>query len=391
VEGEADAEEEEGAAGAVDEAGGTQSMAAANASGGMLIQWHITERCNLRCAHCYQDASPGEELDYAGLLAVLGRFKEFLSGLDGRGNPRRSRAHLSVTGGEPFIRPDFMDLLQVLAENRRFFSFAILTNGSLIDEARASRLKELKPSFVQVSLDGGRSTHDSLRGPGSFDKTVSAIRLLVGKNIRTFISFTAHRDNYLEFPVVADIGNRLKVARVWADRFVPPAAGSARRCDERTPTILSPRETFDFFGLMHEAGKSKARCWLPRRKQTEIAMHRGLQFLVGGGTPYGCTAGQSLLAVLPNGDVYPCRRMPVKVGNVLRSPLMEIYSESALLRALRDRDRVCEECRGCFFVNDCRGGSKCLSYALTGDPFALDPGCWLSGRAKVFAREWMKG
>ncbi len=210
-------------------------MTAPNRSGSMLVQWHITERCNLRCAHCYQGSHSGEELDYAGLLFVLEGIKEFFGAFDGRANPNRAKGHLTVTGGEPFIRGDFLDLLQAFADNRSLFTFAILTNGSLIEQATASRLKKLKPSFVQVSMEGGQPTHDRIRGPGSFDQTVSAIRRLVEKNIRTFISFTAHRDNYLEFPLVADIGKRLKVARVWADRFVPPATVPTLKSDDRAP------------------------------------------------------------------------------------------------------------------------------------------------------------
>ena len=101
---------------------------------------------------------------------------------DGRANPNRAKGHLTVTGGEPFIRGDFLDLLQAFADNRSLFTFAILTNGSLIEQATASRLKKLKPSFVQVSMEGGQPTHDRIRGPGSFDQTVSAIRRLVERN-----------------------------------------------------------------------------------------------------------------------------------------------------------------------------------------------------------------
>ena len=367
-----------------------EAMIGFNRPDTMLIQWHVTERCNQRCSHCYQKSYSGEELDYEGMLEVLEGFKEFLRIIAARVNPDRFRAHLTVTGGEPFIRSDFMDLLQALANNRSLFTFAILTNGTLIERSTASEIAKLKPSFVQVSLDGGEKTHDRIRGAGSFEKTLTAIRRLVGKGVRTFISFTANRDNFLEFPVVADIGKRLKVARVWADRYVPPAVGQAFGADVSPLATLSPRETFDFFSLMHKAANRKAGIWPPRVKQTEIAMQRGLQFLVGGGTPYRCTAGERLLAVLPDGDVYPCRRMPLRVGNVLHSPLIEIYDQNPLLRSLRDRDRVCEECRKCFFVNGCRGGSRCLSYALTGNPFSADPGCWLHSRAKDSAREWMQ-
>lgn len=57
-------------------------------------------------------------------------------------------------------------------------------------------------------------------------------------------------------------------------------------------------------------------------------MHRALQFMVGGGEPYHCSAGDTPITILPNGDVLPCRRMPVIAGNLFNQPLQEIYFES---------------------------------------------------------------
>lgn len=356
-------------------------MAASYCPGNLLLQWHITERCNLRCAHCYQSSFTGDDPGHAEILSILEQFRELLVSWNRRKAPAQVRGHLTVTGGEPFLRPDFMDLLQTFSSHRELFSFAVLTNGSLIDGAVASQLGKLKPAFVQVSIEGARETHDRIRGEGAFEMAVSGVRRLVKEGVRTFISFTAHGENYLEFPAVADISRRLKVARVWADRFIPPPSGGSPARDARTPRTLTPSETLHFFRLMRQArdDAKKDRRLLSRR--TEVAMHRGLQFLVGGGAPYHCTAGDSLICILPNGDVVPCRRMPIKAGNVLETPLAEIYRESGVLQSLRDRGRIGSGCRKCFFVQVCRGGLRCLSYALTGSPFETDPGCWLSDPA----------
>jgi len=106
-------------------------------------------------------------------------------------------------------------------------------------------------------------------------------------------------------------------------------------------------------------------------------MHRALQFLVGNGKPYHCTAGDTLLTVQPNGDLYPCRRMPIRVGNLLETSLLELYDNSTLLRQLRHPEQISDGCQDCFYAKLCRGGLKCLSYAVTGDPLKADPGCWL--------------
>ena len=115
-------------------------------------------------------------------------------------------------------------------------------------------------------------------------------------------------------------------------------------------------------------------------------MHRALQFLVGGGRPYHCLAGDRLVTVLPNGDLYPCRRMPICVGNVMETPLIDLYYESSLFKALRNKDRISAGCETCPFWKECRGGLRCLSYAVTGDPFNADPGCWRAYPSKEEAR-----
>lgn len=337
---------------------------------GLLFQWHITERCNLRCSHCYQDDYSGRELGFEGLLAVLKQFEDLLAFWRRKQRRFSLRGHITVTGGEPFVRRDFMDLLEIFSANKKHYSFAILTNGTFLDAAMARRLRELGPSFVQVSIEGTQATHDKIRGQGNFDRTVSALKHLVGERIRTLISFTAHRDNFREFSEIARVGRRLRVSRVWADRLIPWGTGSALK-----KQVLTSEETREFFEIMKKARSNAARFWF---KRTEIAMHRALQFLVGDGTPYHCTAGDTLIAVQPNGDLYPCRRMPIRVGNLLETPLVELYYESGLFLALRNRQNVSDGCQDCSYSKLCRGGLKCLSYAVTGDPFTADPGCWLA-------------
>jgi radical SAM protein with 4Fe4S-binding SPASM domain len=332
---------------------------------GLLLQWHITERCNLRCSHCYQDAYSGKELGFRDLLGILEQFKDLLQFWGSERGRLPVSGHITVTGGEPFVRRDFLDLLEVFAANRQYFSFAILTNGSLIDTAMARRLRKLGPSFVQVSIEGTRTTHDKIRGSGNLEQTVAALKNLVRERIRTFISFTAHRENFREFSEVARLGRKVRVSRVWADRLIPWGAGS-----ELKENVLTPEETQEFFEIMKKARNQEARRWFGR---TEIAMHRALQFLVAGGRPYHCTAGDTLVTVHPNGDLYPCRRMPIPVGNLLETPLTELYFNSDLFHALRNRNLISERCQDCFYSELCRGGLRCLSYAMTGEPFEADP------------------
>jgi radical SAM protein with 4Fe4S-binding SPASM domain len=335
----------------------------------ILFQWHITDRCNLRCSHCYQEDIACPEPSWADLMEVLEQFRSFILNSRRRAGKRQFRAHVTVTGGEPFMRDDFMALLEKLAEENRLFSIAILTNGTTLTPSVVRSLRRLNPGFVQVSIDGRPETHDHIRGQGSYELAVKGLRLLSDRQIPTHISFTAHRLNFRDFPHVARLGHRLGVTRVWADRLVPCGRGSASAA-----SLLTPDETREFFGMMRAESR---RGWL---KPRPVALLRSLQFTVTGDRPYRCSAGDTLLTVLPNGNVCPCRRMPLVVGNIFNEDLGQIYAESRLLHELRDRQRISRGCEKCFYARTCGGGSRCIAFAVHGDPNHADPGCWLAVR-----------
>jgi radical SAM protein with 4Fe4S-binding SPASM domain len=70
--------------------------------------------------------------------------------------------------------------------------------------------------------------------------------------------------------------------------------------------------------------------------------------------------------------------LPIKVGNLLETPLIDLYEKSELLNALRNPQKISDGCEACLYAKVCRGGLKCLAYACTGNPFTKDPGCWLN-------------
>lgn len=331
----------------------------------MLLQWHLTHRCNLRCRHCYQDAYEGRELDWRQKLAVVEQFRSLLAAR----RPTPACGQVTLTGGEPLSSEHFWPLAEHIRFAPQPLNLAVLTNGTLIDGATARRLAELCPRFVQVSVEGTQQTHDAIRGSGSFAAACNGLRELVAHGIRTSVSFTAHAGNYREFPAVVDLARRLRVHRVWADRLIP--AGTADASGVRP---LDPAETRAFFEIMRAARPGLV---ARRLRPTRVSMHRALQFLVAGGRAYRCTAGRSLLTLMPDGGLLPCRRMPIEVGNVLRTPLKELYVMNPTLRALQDRSRLPQDCRKCLHGPTCGGGLRCLAYAQTGDPHARDPGCWL--------------
>lgn len=332
----------------------------------LLLQWHITDRCNLNCRHCYGD--PEVRRDDLPLEALHDILKQFIAFLNPQQGPSL-RGHITLTGGEPFLRKDLFDLLEMIHAHRKQISFALLTNGAFLDRHTLRRLYRLRPKFVQLSLDGMERAHDAIRGNGDFKRTVNTISRITLTGIPVSISYTVHKDNMQDFKAVASLGRRLKAKRVWADRFIPMGNGS--QLENR---LMSPDDTRCFFETMRAARSGFLRQQL---SATHIAMHRALQFLVGGGNAYRCSAGRTLLAVMPDGELYPCRRLPVTAGNLFDTPLDTLYDTHPLLLSLRDPHRQPEGCGHCPHVRQCNGGLRCLAYAMSGSPFKRDPGCWI--------------
>lgn len=335
----------------------------------MLLQWHITERCNLNCKHCYQEKQKQKELTFSQLLYILDNYKKFIEYLRLKTKNKNLKAHINITGGEPFLRKDFFNLLEEFYKHRKYFSFGILTNGTLIDSSNIGKLASFKPTFVQISLEGDKKKNDQIRGEGVFDKSIQAIRLLKKAKIPVLISFTAHRFNCEDFQEVALVGKKLGVAKVWADRLIPYGSGS-----ELKKFSLNPKQTKLFFSSMKSV---KDRLEKGFFSKTKIAMDRALQFLIDYQKPYKCKAGYTLITIDSAGNLLPCRRMPIIVGNITKKSITEVYFDSSVLKRLRNPDNLDPKCKACVYARICGGGLRCLSYAIYKNPFKKDPGCWL--------------
>ncbi|MEE3404155.1 MAG: SPASM domain-containing protein [Acutalibacteraceae bacterium] len=113
-------------------------------------------------------------------------------------------------------------------------------------------------------------------------------------------------------------------------------------------------------------------------KKGKVFCGRGLQFIpCRNKLIYHCSAGENLLIVLANGDVMPCRRIPLVIGNVRESDLLTLHQNAPVMQALRAAG-IPQGCRSCTYADLCRGGSKCLAYAKTGRFDIPDPDCPLA-------------
>ena len=323
-----------------------------------ILQWHLGENCNLKCLHCYQENHKPVCLKYEELHKFYDQYKVLLHKLNIKG-------HINITGGEPLCNPFFFKILELIKEDSDLISFSILTNGTLIDEKMAKKIKSYNPYYVQVSLEGGRKTNDYIRGKGTYKKIANAIKCLRNENIFTSISFTATKINYKEFPKVVKYARKYKVNNVWSDRYIPLGG------KEELDLMMDYNQTREYLKIM-DIERTKLR--KKKNNITTISMYRALQFQMTKDFAYGCTAGDSLLTIMENGDLVPCRRMPIVVGNLRKDNMYELYKNSDILKELR-KNKIPDECKGCEHSNTCRGGLKCLTYAIYKDLNHKDVGC----------------
>ena len=339
------------------------------------MQWHITKKCNCHCLHCYQNKEYfSEDMDLKQLVRIFLQYKDFIKYFfENHIQGIKVKPLISITGGEPFLYKDFMKFLQILSTNRDYFFFCILTNGTLLTKDTALKLKDFGIAQVQISIEGPEKVHDTIRGKGNFKKALKGIEYLLNADIRTHISFTAHKMNWAYFPDVAEIGKKLGVQFVWTDRVIP-----INKEDENIIS-LSPAETKEYVKMINSLRKN---C-MENNEYTSIGNLRALQKM---GTkvedyPYFCHAGLDMFTLMENGDVLACRRMPIVVGNILNTTFKDIYNNNPVMKDLRKKIyKPAKGCEDCKLAGKCSGGLKCLSYAVYGDYNIADPGCWIANR-----------
>ena len=323
-----------------------------------VLQWHITHKCNLRCTHCYQNEY-SSDITWVQMENIFYQYLDFIRHFNYTG-------HINFTGGEPFVNEHLWDLLDLCEKNN--ISFGILTNGVLLTKDMVSRLAQYKYlSFVQISVDGTKQMHDKIRGKGTFDKTFKAVKLLKKAKIQVMAAFTCHKQNYMELSKVIRLVRRHRVDRFWVDRFIPIDKDK----DFDMSMMLSTQEYRLVIKLLTKERQ--------RMSKTVIHTNRALQFSEGCGEIYQCSAGNTLLTVLADGTLLPCRRLPIPIGNVLEKKMLDIYNKSELIDDLNKKE-IPKECNQCYHASFCRGGAKCLSYALHGDYHIIDDNCYIHSK-----------
>ncbi|MBI2294260.1 MAG: radical SAM protein, partial [Betaproteobacteria bacterium] len=330
----------------------------------MLVSWNLTRACNLACSHCYLDAlqrggKSSGELGTAEVCEVIQQIADLAPG-----------AMLVLSGGEPLLRRDLDALVQHAAT--RGLAPVIGTNGTMVDELRAHRLKAAGAAGVGVSLDSAAPLfHDRLRGvPGAWEGARRGMQAAREAGLAILVQTTLFEENRHELAAIADIAE--SDGAMALNFFFLVCVGRGV-----TQTDLTPAQYEETLARIVQLQRERPRLMIRARCAPYLRRILGLRS--GQSTERyaewssACLAGRSYLRITPQGLVTPCPYIPEVVGDVMVTPLREIWERHPLLVRLRT-ELPAGKCGACDFRYSC-GGCRARALAQHGDLMAEDSNC----------------
>jgi radical SAM protein with 4Fe4S-binding SPASM domain len=326
--------------------------------------FEITNNCNLKCSGCH--ANGGENLFEE---MNTDEAKKVINGLAEIDDFRT----IVFTGGEPFLRKDFFELIRY-AKSLGFYPI-IASNGTLLSKEIVSELKRLGVTGVAISIDSVKpEKHDLLRGmSGCFDKVMKGIDILKSEGLYIQANITISKTNYMELEELLKLSNNIPAQVVLLYQFIPTGRGSNSK-----EITLNKDELFNVIKKTYSLQKNLKPVinpiGLPEYWAYIFAKNRNIKLKSIKKFFPGCVAGKGMFYIKPNGDVWPCAFLPVKAGNILSEKPIDVWEKSKVFLSLRDRKNITGKCGECKYIDVC-GGCRARAYAFSGDYLGEDPLC----------------
>ncbi|MFQ5774494.1 MAG: radical SAM protein [Kiloniellaceae bacterium] len=328
-----------------------------------LVALNLTRRCNLRCAHCYLDAGTRrhggpDELSTDEAMALLDRIAD-LGG----------ETMVVLTGGEPLLRPDVLDL----ARHAGGLGLMVVvgTNGTLLDEARVAALQAAGVAAAGISLDSlDPAYHDGFRGrPGAWVKTMAGIDACRRAGFMFQIHFSVTDDNADGLDAMIDFARSAGASVL--NVFFLVCTGRGERVTNISAAVYERVLRRVAEAAREEAGLLvRARC-APHFKRMALEMNPPLPVtLADGYQAGGCLAGTRYCRVTPEGAVTPCPYMDLSAGSVRDHDFAELWREAPLFARLR-APRLEGRCGACEYAKVC-GGCRARPLAKYGNLMGED-------------------
>ncbi len=347
----------------------------------LMLQWHITERCNNACKHCYMYdkkthlSVKSADMPFYLCKTVVSQFAALCSKLSDLTNIHFKPKYI-LSGGDPMLHPE---VFQILNEVRQYSDqVSLLGNPDTLDVTTVNRLRDLGVKSYQISLDGTEKLHDYIRGRGQFQKALKGLHNLKEAGISSHVMFTLYKGNMDDLLPLIKIMAAEKVVSFAFSRVT--SFGNAKQLDSR----ITPLEYRDLLGQVYSLQQSLK----TEGYQTRFPLkdHLWKLFLHEKGfysvdiqnrdqkTVDGCHMGQSFLVLLPDGNALACRRFYSPVGKFPQQDLSGIFLSAKKMAAYRKIKHL-ETCKSCELLYHCRG-CRAVAHGFHGDWRKADPQCW---------------
>ncbi|MDD2358973.1 MAG: radical SAM protein [Syntrophaceticus schinkii] len=331
----------------------------------MLVSWNTTNACNLKCPHCYRDAGreAPQELSTTEGYRLLEEVK------------KAGFKIIVFSGGEPILRPDLCDLI---ARAKSLGLRPVLgTNGTLLTEEKVQQLKEAGAAAVGISVDSiDPEKHDHFRGiKGAWEATHQGIINCHEGGLPFQIHTTVFPWNYSGIEKITDFALQAGARGHHVFFYVP--TGRGKKNIEETITSEQMESLLERLISLQEQ--------LPLEIKPTCApqfMRIARQLKVPNRFSRGCLAGISYCIIGPQGDVYPCPYMDLKISSVRETPFSEIWSKDPVLLKLRTQ-KYGGYCSVCKYRGTC-GGCRARAFAGSeGNFMAGDPSCLYGSQEEI--------
>ncbi len=308
------------------------------------VDWELTYRCNLSCKHCYQSGPTGaRELSTEEIFRTLDQLAAM------------GCLYITFTGGEIMLREDLFEICGYARE--KGFALRLFTNGTLVDEAAAQKIRQLNPLTVEISLYAADAPlHERITGvKGSFERTLAALRLLGEHKVNRVVKCTFFQDNAGQFRALEEFSRSMNAPFTYSFTVIPRIDGTGgleqlRLNEGQLNDILLPlaKKAADE-GAPVDLAPGGVQCYEPL-----------------------CAAGFNSLYISPYGEVFPCVVLRQSCGNVREQPLETIWRAPVFSRLRGIRFSDLSGCRTCGLAQSC---DRCagLAWMESGDVLAVSP------------------
>lgn len=339
-----------------------------------------TRGCNLPCLHCHANARKPlkDELGTREIKDIVDQVAKM---------PWDKKVtHIALTGGEIFLRPDAIELISYVHESG-FHAF-VNTNATLLTPGTIEQLGKIPGLKISVSLDGADAeTHEFIRGPNTFDITISAIKLLVEKGVSVAANMFVHGGN------LSKVCDTLELARsIGMQGFnCLPLMRVGRANSPRSKQILMRVSEVKLYRVLFELLKNSSEYRSLMKRSTFVNQIMGI---AGGVKSHYCGIGTNrALYVVSNGNLYPCPDTESNeffLGNLRDDKLSEIWESHPVLEKLRtlNVDTMNPTCSVCDVRYQCGGNCRGEHFQVTGEITGPHFNC-TEIRASIFEMMWM--